>query len=190
MPSIWPYFSLLVAIGVILVLLGFTVVFVLALLEKALVDRSRLIEAAFVSTFSIVLLMAILGAVTATAAERSDGRLQTWIAATLVGLAMLAIGIKGAVQTVELEWSQGFKFTQVLLGLLVYTLVVLQQPQWLIVPGGVLLSLVHWLIGVPVFGWLVALTGGVFVIWTVCEMLQFFVVLLLALTAKLTRRYY
>ena len=156
MTDLWPYLSLLATIGVLLLLLTFTLGLFIVQIEEALEKRSKYLLAAVVSTFSVVLMMTLFAAMTILVVDQSEGRLHAGIAATLVGLVMLASGVRGAVQAAEgTIWTPAFRLSQVLLGLAVYIVIAVWQPGWLIPLAGLLLHVVQWFFGLPLLGWVV-----------------------------------
>jgi hypothetical protein len=177
MTGVWPYLSLLATIGVLLLILAFTLVLFLATIEQALERRSKYLFAAIFSTFSVVLAMALFAAVTVLAADQSEGRLHTGIAATVIGLIMLASGVQGSIQaTQDTMWTPTFRFAQVLLGLAVYIVIAISQPEWLMPLADPLLRIVQWLFEVPILGWIARISGGLFVIWSIGALFRFVVV--------------
>ena len=142
-------------------------------MEKALLKRSQYMLGAIVSTISVVLLMVIFAAVTVAAVGQSEGRLHTGIAATLVGVIMLASGVRSSLQTADTVWTPSFRLVQVLAGLAVYVVIAVSQPESLTLLAGPLLSLVHWLFELPVFGWIARIAGAMFVLWSLIELFSF-----------------
>lgn len=173
MSAIWPYLLLIAMVGVLLLLLAITVGLVLGMIEQALLKRSQYLLAAIVSTLSVVLVMALFAAVTVVAVGQSEGRLQVGIAATLVGLIMLASGVRGSVQAADTIWTPSFKLARVLGGLAVFIVVAVVQPGWLEIVGVFSLSVVTRLFDLPVLGWVARFLGGLFVLWSLAELLRF-----------------
>ena len=164
MTSVWSYLVLLATIGVLLLLLGLTVVLLLGIIEQTLLRRSQYLLAATLSTVSVVLVMALFAAVTVQAVGQSEGRMHTGMAATLVGVIMLASGVRGSISDGHTIWTPSFRLAQVLAGLAVYVVIALLQPEWLIPLSGPLLRVVQWLFELPVLGWIARMTGGLFVL--------------------------
>jgi len=114
--------------------------------------------------------------------------MHTGMAATLVGVIMLASGVRGSISDGHTIWTPSFRLAQVLAGLAVYVVIALLQPEWLIPLSGPLLRVVQWLFELPVLGWIARMTGGLFVLWSLGELLTFATVAIATPVALVAQR--
>lgn len=170
------YVGLLASIGVVILLLAFSVMLPVGYAVGRLKDQSRLGLAAVLSTISGVLLMGLIGAMTAAAVELSEGAMSLGLAGTAVFLIMFASGFKQAVQ--DNTPSLALRFLPLLAGLATLVFVIATRPVWIVGAGGFVLGIVSWLMRVPVLGWIAAGSGGLFVLWSMGAVIQLVVVMI------------